>query len=453
MSEPRQSLHGEWSSRWIFIFAAAGSAVGLGNIWKFPYIVGENGGGAFVLMYLLFIIAIGVPLMMSEILIGRRGRRNPADSVRALSEESQRSKFWQITGWFGIISGIIVMFYYGVIAGWGLDYVFKAAVGTFDGASPAAISQLFDTMITEPFRVMFWNVVIIAASVFVIIGGVKKGLETALRFMFPAMLILLLIAVVYAVYSGAFMTGLNFLFSPDFSQLTAQGALIALGHAFFTLSLGQGAIMMYGAYLPKRVSIPRTILLIAGLDTFIALLAGLAIFPIVFAHGLPAASGPGLLFKTLPIAFGQMPYGSLFATLFFVMIVFAAFTSAIALIEPAVAWLIERFAVSRKRAALLVGGLITVGSLGSVLSFSHPQTFQIGGLSYFDFTDQLTANTFLPLGGLITAVFVGWMMRREAVRDELGMMANFWFQAWQFALRFIVPLAVIIVFINAIGLV
>ena len=453
MSEQRQSLHEEWSSRWMFILAAAGSAIGLGNIWKFPYIVGQNGGGAFVLMYLCFIVAIGVPVMMSEVMVGRRGRRNPVDSLVVLTSESNRSSLWQITGWMGIIAGLMVMFYYGVIAGWSVDYVVLAATGAFSGRSPTEVQGLFDGLMNNPLRMMFWNTVIIAATAFVVARGVKSGLEKTVRFMFPAILVLLLVVVIYSINTGAFQQGFEFLFKPDFSKLTAKGALIALGHAFFTLSLGQGAIMMYGAYLPKRVSIGGSILFIAAADTLVALMAGLAIFPIVFANGLPAGSGPGLLFQTVPIAFGQMPYGSFFATLFFIMVVFAAFTTTIALVEPSVVWLMERFKFKRVKTTVGVSFVIWFFSIGSVLSFNYWKDISFFGYTYFYFIDNLTANLMLPIGAVITAIFVGWMMRTVYVKEELNIQNPWVFNAWRFAVRFIVPVAITLVVLNAFGIV
>jgi NSS family neurotransmitter:Na+ symporter len=440
----------QWSSYWGFILATAGAAVGLGNIWKFPYIAGENGGGAFVLIYLVCIVIIGVPLMMAEIMLGRRAGGDPKTSMSTLAAHYKASPLWAGLGYMLILAGFLILSYYSVIAGWASAYVFKSGMGMFTGETAAQIDQLFSQFIHSPYELAFWHTVMIAATIFVVAMGVEKGLERAVIYMFPAMLALLLVIVGYSMGTGFFGKGLNFLFYPDLSELSAHGVLVAVGHAFFTLSLATGSIMMYGAYLPKNISIPKASIYIAIADTLIALLAGLAIFPIVFAHGLQPGAGPGLIFKSLPLAFGHMPYGTFFGTLFFVMLVFAAFTSAISLLEPSVAWTMKRLALSRTKAAILVGVCIWLLGFATVFSFNIWQDITILGLNCFDFLDSLTSNYMLPIGGLFIALFSAWVMKDSY--DELALDKNSQvFKLWRYSLGIITPIAIILVFLSAIG--
>ena len=451
MDVQRKSIHGEWSSRWAFILAATGAAVGLGNVWKFPYITGENGGGAFVLVYLLCITVIGIPVMMAEILIGRRGRRNPASAMTLLAVESGRSPNWGFIGYITICAGFLILSYYSVIAGWALDYIFQSAAGHFSYASAAQIDNLFTQLVQSPLQLIMWHSIIIGTTVLVVARGLEKGLERAVRFMFPAMLLLLFVLLLYAISSGHFWQGFSFLFKPDFSKLTSQGSLAAMGHAFFTLSIATGTIMMYGAYVPRNASIAKAAIAIAIADTSVALIAGLVIFPIVFADQLSPGQGPGLLFKTLPLAFGHIPYGTLFGTLFFVMLVFAALTSAISLLEPTVAWLIERFHLSRARATFLSGCVIWLLGLGTVFSFNIGSEIKWLGLDFFNLLDYLTANIMLPIGGLLVAIFTAWRMKQLHILDELQVDHGFLFKAWRFTMRFITPLAIFMVFLDFAG--
>lgn len=297
-----------WSSKWVFILAAAGAAVGLGNIWKFPYIAGENGGGAFVLVYLGCVLIVGLPIMMAEIALGRRGQANPADAVYELAkqENARFKKFWYCVGFLGVISSIIILSYYSVIAGWAIDYSYKAFAGDFAGITAAKAHQQFIALTSSPYHLMVWHTVMMLASIFIVGRGIRRGLEIAATFLFPAMLVLMFLLLFSSIESGYFGQGVSFLFHPDFSKLSTEGFLSALGHAFFTLSVATGSIMTYGSYLPKNISITTAACWIVGVDTFVALLAGCVIFPIVFAHGLVPSAGPGLLFETLPISFGQM---------------------------------------------------------------------------------------------------------------------------------------------------
>ncbi len=450
------SIHGMWSTRLAFILAATGSAVGLGNVWKFPYITGENGGGAFVLIYLLCVLFIGIPIMMAEILIGRRGRQSPINTMRTLAQAENRHGFWQLVGWGGMIAGFLIISYYSVIAGWALAYVFRAADGHFTALTGPEAEALFGDLVGDPERLLAWHTIFMVMTAIVVSRGVRSGLEQAVRFLMPALFLLLLALVGYALNTGQFMQGLEFLFVPHFEKLTAGAVITAMGHAFFTLSLGMGAIMMYGSYLDRHTSITRSAVLIALLDTLVALLAGMAIFPIVFANGLEPGAGPGLVFLTLPIAFGNMAGGLFFGTLFFILLVFAAWTSAISLIEPAVAWLVENQGMQRVRATVIVAilawflGILTILSFNQ-WAFSFPFAGEVKSNGIFDLIDILTANFMLPLGGLAMAVFAGWMMARRSTLEELQLPDGWIYRSWRFAVRYISPLGVLLVFLHGMG--
>ncbi|HFD81285.1 MAG TPA: sodium-dependent transporter [Gammaproteobacteria bacterium] len=460
MTERRKSIHGSWSGRLAFVLAATGSAVGLGNIWKFPYIAGENGGGAFVLVYLVCIATIGIPIMMAEVMLGRRGRQSPINTMRTLAEEAGASHIWRYLGWMGVLAGFLILSYYSVIAGWALAYVFRAASGMFHGATAEGVLSIFGQFTGDPEKLLAWHTLFMVMTMIVVARGVRSGLERAVRFLVPGLFVLLLMLDGYALASGAFDQGLRFLFTPDFSKITANGVLIAMGHAFFTLSLGMGAIMVYGSYLPERTSIARTSITIAVLDTLVAMLAGMAIFPLVFLNGLEPGAGPGLIFQTLPLAFGHMPGGALFGALFFVLLVFAAWTSAISLIEPAVAWLVENKGMTRVHASVFAGivtwatGLLTVFSFNLWSGF-RPLSFISIFRNYtvFDLLDYLTANIMLPLGGFFIAVFAAWVMKRDDSVQELDMGDGAAYRLWYGLVRYVTPAAVLLVFLNVTGLV
>ncbi len=448
----RSSLHGLWSSRLAFIFAVSGSAVGLGNIWKFPYVAGANGGGAFVLFYLLCVACIGLPIMISEVLIGRRGRRNPIATMRLVGEEENSHPSWGLVGAMGIIAGFLILSFYSVIAGWSLVYVVNSAAGQFAGGDPEKIGGIFSSLLSDWQSMALWHTLFMALTVWVVARGVERGLETAVRFLMPALAILLLVLLAYSIRMGDFARGIEFLFKADFSALTAEGMLAAMGQAFFTLSVGMGAIMAYGAYLPEGTSITGTSVSVVIADTLVALLAGLVIFPIVFANGLDPAAGPGLIFETLPVAFGKMSGGTFFATLFFVLLTFAAWTSAIGLIEPAVAWSVESHGQSRARSAMVIG--VIIWSLGflTIFSFNEMADVKLFGRTAFENLDHLTSNIMLPLGGLFISVFAGWAMCKNSTAEELDVGTSFIYQAWRFLSRWVAPVAVLLVFLQATGL-
>ena len=444
MSEEKKSIHGTWSSRWTFILAATGSAVGLGNIWKFPYMAGDNGGGAFVLVYLACICVIGLPIMLGEIMIGRRGRNSPANSMKSLAVEANTTSAWTLLGASGALAGLLILSFYSVAAGWAMSYIFNG----FQNITADSSSASFKNLLSSPSSLIFWHSLFIAITVFIVARGILKGLEKWINTLMPILFLIILLLCIYAMQTGAFLEGLRYLFMPDFSKINPQVMLEALGQAFFTLSLGMGAIMAYGAYMPANQNIGKTAVSVAALDTGVALLAGIAIFPIVFANGLAPSAGPGLVFETLPIAFSAMPLGILFGTLFFVLLSIAALSSSISLIEPGVAWLIESLKIKRITATILLGFTAWFIGLFSALSFNLLSEFTILGNNFFDATDFLTSQIMLPLGGIFIAVFVGWIMKKEHVLDGLGLKEDLIFKAWYFSVRYIAPTLVGLVFLN-----
>ena len=466
------SIHGEWSSKMAFILAATGSAVGLGNIWKFPYMVGQYGGGAFVITYLLCIIILCLPVMMAEVMLGKRGRSSPINTMRNLVRETGQSKLWVLLGWSGALAGFLILSYYSVIAGWAMAYVPTLAVGTFTEINniPAAevkgfVDSIFSSLVGNPIELISWHTTFIIITMIMVAGGVKGGLERAVTFMMPALFIVLLVLVGYAMSTPNFLEGFHFMFNFNFNdllypnctetscELSGEGLLAAMGQAFFSLSLGMGSIMVYGAYLPKDASVGKVTTAVVLADTSVAILAGLIIFPIVFSNGLEPGAGVGLVFKTLPIAFGQMPFGTLFGTLFFVLLVLAALSSSISLVEPAVAWLVETGKFTRKSASIITGISVWLTGLITVFSFNiWSEVKPLAGLNLFELLDYLTTNIMLPLGGLLIAVFVGWLMKKTVVAEELNSSTDsFMYHIWYFLLRYITPLGVGIVFLNAIG--
>jgi len=448
-NEVRQSLHGNWSSRLAFVMAVTGSAVGLGNIWKFPYMAGQNGGGAFVLVYLLFVFLIGMPVMMSEILIGRRGRRNPVATMKLLGEEEGNSQQWKWIGVMGVTAGILILSYYSVIAGWTLTYIPKAFLGQFIGTDAISISNLFDEFVSNPAAVILAHTIFMGINYFIIASGVK-GLERAVKFLMPALLMLLFVLFFYSLTSGSFMQGVLFMFTPNFDALNWDGVLTAMGLACFTLSIGMGAIMAYGAYLPQETSITNATVSVVIADTGIAMLAGLVIFPLVFANGLNPGEGPDLVFKTLPLVFGQMQAGTFLSTIFFVLLSFAALTSALGLMEPAVAWMVESTKFNRKQSAAIIASMIWFLGLGTALSFNTLSDFIFLKGTIYENVDFLTSNVMLPLGAVFTTIFAAWIMSQNSTSEELdghGLV----YKIWQFLAKYFAPIAILIIFLQAIG--
>jgi NSS family neurotransmitter:Na+ symporter len=443
-------VHGQWSSRLALILAASGSAIGLGNIWKFPYLAGDNGGGAFVIVYLLCVLAIGIPIMIAETMLGRRGRQSPINTMLTLAEEAKASSAWHYAGWLGVISGFLILSYYSVIAGWSMAYILKLGGGFMSHASAEAAQSTFLELKSSADVQFIWHTLFMVATTLIVSQGVAQGIERATRIMMPGLFIMLILLDFYAMSTDGFGQGMAFLFKPDFSKLTGESVLVAMGQAFFSLGLGMGSIMVYGSYLPAHVSIARSTIFVASADTIVALLAGIAIFPIVFANHLEPTMGPGLIFETLPIAFGKMPAGSLFGLLFFVLVFSAAITSAIALIEPAVAWLSENRGLSRPKASAWAGAVCWFLGIGTVLSFNAWSDLTWFGRNFFELVDFLTADLMLPLGGILVALFAGWIMPRASSEEELEMGRSYDF--WRVLVRWVSPLAVAVILLHALGL-
>ena len=442
-----KASHGQWSSRFGFILAATGSAVGLGNIWKFPYMTGVSGGSAFVLTYLLCIALIGVPILVMEWLIGRRAQKNPIQAMEHVALQEGRSRHWKWLGLVGILGAFLILSFYSVIGGWALDYLFRTGSGTFQGMNGEQTGAVFNGFLGDAGSLLLWHTVFMGLTMAIVAMGVTGGLERASRIMMPGLVLVLLILVGYGVTTGAAGRAAEFLFTPNWSAINGQVVLAALGHAFFTLSLGMGIMTAYGAYLGQNVNLLGTARTVVLLDTTIALMAGMAIFPLVFSHHLEPSAGPGLIFVTLPIAFGNMTGGTVLGALFFILLSFAALTSSMSLLEPVVALLEEKTPLGRKSATLVAGSVIWLLGVASLLSFNHWSDIQIMGNNIFDFLDKLTSKFMLPLTGLGIIIFAGWFMNQDSIRRELGL-EGLGYTIWRIVSRFVAPLAVIAVFIS-----
>ncbi len=428
-----------WKSRWIFVLAATGSAVGLGNIWKFPYITGEYGGGAFVLVYLACILAIGIPVMVAEVLLGRSGRSDPIHSVLKAAKRSGHAQAWSIIGAAGVISGLMIMMFYSVVAGWVIDYFFQSVTGSYAGLEADTISGGFGELYGDHDRQFLWHCLFCLLTAGIVASGVQKGIGNAVEVLMPLLFVMMLIMLGYSIAEGDFKAALHFMFTPDFSKLTGDAVLEAMGHSFFTLSLGMGAIMAYGAYMPGNASIGKTVLTVALFDTLLALIAGLVIFPLVFANNMEPAQSVGLIFKTLPITFSQMPYGMLFASIFFALVAIAALSSSISLLEPGVAWL-ERNGLERGAATWLLTGVAWAGGI-LCLNISE----------IFNFLDNLTTKYSLPIGGLLIAVFVGWVLPATQVSENFEVRRGPLYTSWLWCVRIVAPAGIVLVIINQLG--
>jgi NSS family neurotransmitter:Na+ symporter len=438
-----------WSSGTTFILAAVGAAVGLGNIWKFPYVVGVSGGGAFVLVYILCVVLIAVPILIGEILIGRLGGKSPPVAMAEVAADSGRPRAWAIVGWMGVITGYLIATFYTVIAGWTLAYIVKAATG-FSGAAPGDVAAQFDELLASPGTLTTWHTVFLFFTMFIVARGLHGGIEKAVKFLMPSLFVMLIVMIGYAAIAGDFGAGASFLFSTDFSKIDGPVILSAIGQAFFSIGVAMGLMMAYGSYVPKDVSLTRASVIIAGADTMVAILAGFMIFPIVVANGLDPAEGPGLIFKTLPTAFAGMPGGALFGALFFLLLAFAAITSNISIIEPIVAYGRDRWGWTRARGCTVFGVIAWLIGMLSVFSFNiwsdvtPLAMFKVfEGKTFFDLIDYFTANLLMPLGGILIALFVGWGLKKEHLESELSFSSPFVAQAWLLLMRFVAPAAIL----------
>lgn len=445
MAQRFESGLGSWGSRWTFILAATGSAVGLGNIWKFPYMAGENGGAAFVVVYLFCLFLVGIPLLVAEVMIGRRGRHNPVGSMARLVDASRSHPRWIWTGRLGAIAGFLILSFYSVVGGFSLAYVFGSAFGDFVGVRPQQVVAIFDRLQANTPGLVAWHTLFLTLVMLVSLRGVNQGLEKSLRVIMPVLFILLGVLLLYSWEHGDFTRGLGFLFDFSFQQLSWPASLDALGHAFFSLSLGMGVMMAYGAYMPKTASIGGSVVIIALLDTLVALAAGLIIFPLVFANGLDPAAGFGLMFNTLPLALGNLPYGHFVGTLFFILIALAAWSSALSILEPAVAWVQERWRWKRASAVLLVGIAAWALGLGTVFSFNIWAGSTFLGAHFFGWIDFVSSSVLLPVVGVLVALFAGWKLDPAICQDELRISRPWLFDLWYRLLRYLAPAAVCVI--------
>jgi NSS family neurotransmitter:Na+ symporter len=433
------AARGQWSTGLGFVLAAAGSAIGLGNLWKFPYITGRNGGGAFILIYLGCVLLIGVPILVAELLIGRKTQRNPVGAFTLLRPGTG----WPAVGWLGVASGFVILSYYGVVAGWVLDYVVLSLGDSFSGRSAEEIHGLFSGLAGSVPRQVFWQALFMGMTIAIVAAGVHGGLERGNEIMMPLLALFLFALALFAATTEGAAAGYAFVLRPRWDQVSAQSFLDALGQAFFSLSLGMGAMMTYGSYLGRETNLFRSAWWVALSDTGIALLAGLMIFPLVFSFpGLEPAAGPGLLFRTLPVAFSRLPVAWLLATLFFLLLTFAALSSAISLLEVVVAYFVDERGWSRRVAAPALGAVIFLAGIPSAM-----------GEEVLGFMDSAASNYMLPIGGLLTAVFAGWVLSGHERREELEHHALrlFLFRGWSFLLRYVSPVAVGLVFLQQTG--
>ncbi|MBF4695804.1 sodium-dependent transporter [Fusibacter ferrireducens] len=444
-----------FSSKLGIIAAAAGSAIGLGNIWKFPYITGRYGGAAFILVYLFCIALIGLPVMLQEFTIGRRSQANAISSFKKLKPNTP----WFLTGWLGFITAFVILSYYGVVAGWTLSYVFSAITNSFAGQDPEALKGMFGGLVTNPLKPIIFQVVFMALTAGVILGGVKNGIEKYSKILMPLLLAIVIILDIRAITLPGSGEGIAFLFQPDFSKLTASAVMSALGHAFFSLSLGMGTMITYGSYIGKKENLGVTALQVTIADTAIALLAGLAIFPAVFAFGIEPGAGTGLVFITLPNVFNQMPGGYIFAILFFLLLSVAALTSSISILEVVVAYFVEDKGWNRKKATIIATVAIT--ALGAFESLTNGTINLVlpllkgGVVNQFGFFDWMIemSDLLLPIGGFFISIFVGWIMTKADLDDEItngGELTHSWTGIFEFLTKFVAPLLILFTLLNLI---
>jgi neurotransmitter:Na+ symporter, NSS family len=442
-----------WSSRFGFLMASVGFAVGLGNIWRFPYIAGENGGAAFVLIYLACAFGIGAPILIAEILIGRRGQGSPPTALARVAVESGKSPHWRLVGAMGLLAAYTIELVYAVVVGWVLWYLFKALSTGFVGFDSVVANAEFAAVLDDNVGMLFWTLVGLAITGLIIYAGVKDGIERAVIVMMPLLFVLLAGLALYNYFTPAvgthghgFSRAITWLFTPDFSKIGFDTVLAAIGQAFFSLSVAMGGMMVYGAYLPKSISITRSALIIVTMDTAVALLAGLVVFPVVFHNGMDPAAGAGLIFKTLPVGFAQMPGGYVFSVLFFLMLAVAGITSMVGLVEAVNSWLEDRFEMPRHHSALLVVGSIAVLSILSILSYNVMDHWTFNGKNFNDSMDYFSNQILLPVGGLLIALFAGWILNSKATGDELDTTPTE-YAIWYFLIRFVVPPAVLVIFV------
>ncbi len=447
MNAPTNNKRGFWGSRMGFVLAASGSAIGLGNVWKFPYVTGQNGGGAFVLIYLVCIFAVGLPIMLAEFTLGRKTNLNPVGAFKTLKPNTP----WVGVGYMGVVAGFLILSFYGVVGGWTLAYIVKSfSQSVLEFQSPKDAGQFFGAFIANPTEVLIYHALFMGLCMSIVIKGVHGGIEKACDILMPTLFVILLILMVRSLTLPGAMAGVEFYLSPDFSKITPSVILVALGQAFFSLSLGMGAMLTYGSYLSDKENLTSATVYVVLFDTMIALLVGMVIFPAVFAMGLEPAEGPSLVFSVLPAVFSSMPFGTVVSIIFFVLLAIAAITSGISLLEVVVAYFIDQVGWTRKKAVLIVGLIIFTLGIPSGLSFGVMSDVKFMDKTFFDIVDNIASNYLLPLGGMLTAVFVGWKWGIAKAREEIEKHETrfHWAKLWGFLIRYITPVAVALVFFN-----
>lgn len=438
-----------WGSRLGFILAAAGSAVGLGNIWKFPYMAGENGGGAFLIIYLALVFTIGISVMLAEFVIGRMSEKNAIGAFVKL-----KGGLWPLVGLCGVAAAFLILSFYSVVAGWTISYMIKSISGALSIEDPAALGSIFGDFISDPVSPLIFHAVFMALTVFVVLAGVGSGIERASKILMPALFALLIILIIRSVTLPGGGEGVAFLLSPDFSKVTWNTVSDALSQAFFSLSLGMGAMITYGSYLSKKENIAGSAGWVTLLDTSVAVMAGLLILPAVFAFGFDPSAGPGLTFITLPAVFAHMPMGSLFAFMFFLLLGIAALTSAVSILEVVVAYFVDDRGVSRKTAAIVIGGLIFVLGIPSSLSLGVMSDVTFFGKNFFDLMDFISSSLLLPIGGLFISLFVGWVVwgkAQEEIAAHNGVVPD-WIIVWGLIVKFVAPVAIAFILLKGLGI-
>ncbi len=434
------------------IMATVGCAVGLGNIWRFPYMLGENGGAAFLAVYILCIILLGLPVMLTEFFIGRHSKRNAAGAFKLMAPGTK----WSFIGYNGVLASFLILGFYSVVSGWTLEYMFQAVTGSLSNKSPEAFTQDFALFSSGIFRPIFWTIAFIGMTHFIIVSGVKDGIEKTSKIMMPLLFIILFALCIRSVTLPNAEKGLDFLFKPDFSKLTSAVVLSAMGQAFFSLSIGMGCLITYSSYFDNKTNMQNTALQVTILDTLVAVLAGVMIFPAVFSFGIAPTAGPELVFITLPNVFQQLPLGGLWSLVFFVLLALAALTSTISLHEVATAYIHEEYHISRAKAALFVsGGVLFLGIISS-LSIGVWKEYTIFGLTFFDLLDYLTAKIMLSFGGMLICIYVGTRVDKKILKDELtnkGTVPFYFFNTYAFFMKYIAPIAIGLIFFNELGII
>lgn len=442
MKENRES----WGSRIGFLLAAAGSAIGLGNLWKFPYLTAEYGGGAFVFVYLVLLFVIAVPLVISEIALGKKGRANAITSVKNIN------KNWSFVGWISIFTGFILLSFYSVIGGWVINYIIEGTLGNLNTADTAFLGNVFGDLVSSTSKSLLYHGIFMTLTVIIVIKGISGGIEKAAKIMMPALFGILILTVIRALTLPGAMEGVKYYIMPDFSKINMEMIIAALGQLFFSVGIGMAIMITYGSYLNKDDEVVNASTQIALMDTFAALIAGFAIIPAVFSimstNPDVQIKGPSLIFVTLPAVFSQMPLGQLFMVLFFILVLFAALTSSISLLEVFVAYLVDKKNVGRTKASLLSGTFLFLLGGAASLSMGAWSWLKVGNYSFFDFLDGLTGKITMPIAGLVVAIFVGWIWGTKNAKDEItsnGKHPFGWFKLWEFFIKFIVPIAISII--------